>query len=141
MTTLPPCTLCVASAEQVLWRDAQLRIVLVDDAYYGGFCRVIWQAHVREMTDLAPAARAHLMQAVWAVERSLREYLLPAKINLASLGNQVPHLHWHVIPRYTDDPHFPSPIWTAPKRAAPKKDCDPILLKERLLANLTAGAA
>jgi hypothetical protein len=33
------------------------------------------------------------------------------KVNLASLGNQVPHLHWHVIPRFKDDPHFPFAIW------------------------------
>jgi diadenosine tetraphosphate (Ap4A) HIT family hydrolase len=37
--------------------------------------------------------------------------LQPDKINLASLGNVVPHLHWHVIPRFADDPHFPNPVW------------------------------
>jgi diadenosine tetraphosphate (Ap4A) HIT family hydrolase len=40
----------------------------------------------------------------------------PDKINLASLGNVVPHLHWHVIPRFADDAHFPSPIWASPQR-------------------------
>jgi diadenosine tetraphosphate (Ap4A) HIT family hydrolase len=40
----------------------------------------------------------------------------PGKVNLASLGNQVPHLHWHVIPRYADDAHFPKPIWATPER-------------------------
>ena len=41
----------------------------------------------------------------------------PAKVNLASLGTQVPHLHWHVIPRFTDDPHYPQPIWSTARRA------------------------
>ena len=35
----------------------------------------------------------------------------PLKVNVASLGNVVPHLHWHVIPRYADDAHFPAPVW------------------------------
>jgi diadenosine tetraphosphate (Ap4A) HIT family hydrolase len=40
----------------------------------------------------------------------------PKKINLASLGNMVPHLHWHIIPRYTDDAHFPAPVWAESQR-------------------------
>ena len=62
------------------------------------------------------------MDAVYATESALRELLSPDKINLASLGNAVPHLHWHVIPRWRDDRHFPKSIWAAPERptAAPR---------------------
>ena len=45
------------------------------------------------------------------MEAALRDMLDPDKINLASLGNMTPHLHWHVIPRWRDDPHFPGSIW------------------------------
>ncbi|MGH6609869.1 MAG: HIT family protein, partial [Burkholderiaceae bacterium] len=45
-----------------------------------------------------------------------REVLQPTKMNLASLGNMTPHLHWHVIPRFADDLHFPRPVWGAPQR-------------------------
>jgi diadenosine tetraphosphate (Ap4A) HIT family hydrolase len=62
------------------------------------------------MTDLAESDRAHLMQIVFRVEQILREIMHPEKINLASLGNQVPHVHWHIIPRFTDDAHFPDPV-------------------------------
>jgi diadenosine tetraphosphate (Ap4A) HIT family hydrolase len=51
------------------------------------------------------------MVAVFAVEAALRAVLAPHKINVASLGNMVPHVHWHVIPRFADDAHFPNPIW------------------------------
>jgi diadenosine tetraphosphate (Ap4A) HIT family hydrolase len=71
-----------------------------------------------EMTDLTPPERARLMDAVFATEAALREVLAPDKINLASLGNAVPHLHWHVIPRYRDDRHFPKAIWAEPCRSA-----------------------
>jgi diadenosine tetraphosphate (Ap4A) HIT family hydrolase len=106
----------------VLWRDEFCRIVLVDDPDYPGFCRVVLAQHVKEMTDLAPAERNRLMNAVFATEAALRELLSPRKVNLASLGNAVPHLHWHVVPRHGDDRHFPKPIWAEPSRArAPRR--------------------
>jgi diadenosine tetraphosphate (Ap4A) HIT family hydrolase len=110
------CELCAEDGGEVLFRGADFRVVLVDDAAYPGFCRVIWQAHVKEMTMLAPAQRAVLMDAVWRVEAALLEAMRPAKVNLASLGNMTQHLHWHLIPRFTDDAHFPNPIWGAAQR-------------------------
>ena len=106
-----PCPLCDAGNETVLWRSAQARVLRVDDAAYAGFCRVVWNAHVAEMTDLAPADRRYLMELVFGVETALRRVLAPTKINLASLGNQVPHLHWHVIPRFANGAPFPDAIW------------------------------
>jgi diadenosine tetraphosphate (Ap4A) HIT family hydrolase len=115
------CEWCESDGGTIAWRDERCRVVLVDEPGYSGFCRVIWHAHVREMTDLAAAERDHLMRVVFAVEETLRNLLRPDKVNLASLGNVVPHLHWHVIPRYRDDSHFPNPIWGTslrPPRAA-----------------------
>lgn len=111
------CPLCEPSSETVLWRDAYCRVVRVEDADYPGFCRVIWNAHVGEMTSLDAANRAHLFAVVLATEQALRDLMQPDKINLASLGNVVPHLHWHVIPRFIDDAHFPEPIWGRAQRA------------------------
>jgi diadenosine tetraphosphate (Ap4A) HIT family hydrolase len=113
----PDCPLCHESGGEVLAQTAELRVVLVDDADFPGFCRVIWNSHVPEMTDLVPAQRSTLMQAVCKVEAVIREQLHPDKINLASLGNVVPHLHWHVIPRWVGDSRFPQPVWAAPVRA------------------------
>jgi diadenosine tetraphosphate (Ap4A) HIT family hydrolase len=97
----------------VVWKDDFARVVLIDDADYPGFCRVILNAHQKEMTALSAAYRARLMEVVFAVECALRELLAPDKVNLASFGNVVPHLHWHVIPRFADDPHFPNSVWSA----------------------------
>lgn len=107
----PGCELCAGDGGRVLWRDARLRVVAVDDRDYPGFLRVIWNAHVREASDLAAAERAHLLTVVDAAERALRAALRPDKMNLASLGNVTPHLHWHVIARFAADAHFPQPIW------------------------------
>jgi len=114
----PVCPLCAEDGGTVLWRNAQLRVIRVNDPDYPGFCRIVWQAHVREMSDLAPAERQQLMAAVFAVESVIRELFAPDKINLASFGNMVPHLHWHVIPRWRDDRHFPEPVWGQVQRQA-----------------------
>lgn len=114
--TDPACPLCAAQGEQVLWQDGFCRVIWVEDAHYPGFCRVILNAHVREMTDLASAERLRLMETVFMVEAAVREVARPDKINLASLGNVVPHVHWHVIPRWQDDRHFPDAIWAPPRR-------------------------
>jgi len=100
----------------VLWRDDRLRVVHAPELDHPGLLRVIWHAHVREMTDLSAADRRHVMEAVFAAEHALREVLGPLKINLASFGNMVPHLHWHVIPRHEDDPHYPNAIWGVRQR-------------------------
>lgn len=121
------CVFCDSDGGVVLWRDAWLRVVLADEPGYPGLCRVIWNAHVAEFSDLDAASRAHLMETVAAVERAVRRVMKPGKVNLASLGNQVPHLHWHVIPRYADDAHFPKPIW-----ASPERDVAEVRIEERL---------
>jgi diadenosine tetraphosphate (Ap4A) HIT family hydrolase len=77
------------------------------------------------MTDLAPAERIRLMNAVFATEAVLRDLIQPHKVNLASLGNAVPHLHWHVVPRHNDDRHFPKPIWAEPSRARSSRRAAP----------------
>jgi diadenosine tetraphosphate (Ap4A) HIT family hydrolase len=110
------CELCGQSDGTLLWQDKTCRVVLVADADYPGFCRVIWKKHIKEMTDLSVAEREHFMSAVFAVEAAIREVMHPDKINLASLGNMTPHLHWHVIPRFIQDKHFPQPIWSLPRR-------------------------
>jgi diadenosine tetraphosphate (Ap4A) HIT family hydrolase len=123
----PGCELCAGEGGVVLWRDAFARVVRVPDEAFPAFCRVVLRRHAREMTDLAAAERERLMRVVFACEQALREVARPDKVNLASLGNQVPHLHWHVIGRFADDSRFPDPVWVPPRRegarrAAPQDD-------------------
>lgn len=99
----PDCPLCQTDGGTLLWRGPHLRLIEVDDPDYPGFTRVIWNAHLAEMTSLSTHGRDLLMRAVYVVEEAQQSILTPDKINLASLGNMVPHLHWHVIPRWRGD--------------------------------------
>ena len=112
------CTLLQAPGAALVWADHQLSVVAVDETEYPGFTRVVWNAHVKEMTDLALQERTRVMEAVWAVEAAQRAVMAPEKINLASFGNMTPHVHWHVIPRYLDDAHFPNPTWAPAVRTS-----------------------
>jgi len=111
MTQHQSCPLCKPCPNSILWQDDFCRIVLLNDADYPAYCRVELLEHVKEMTDLVPAQRARMMKTVFAVELAIRETFNPDKINLASLGNKTPHLHWHVIPRFEHDRHFPNSHW------------------------------
>ena len=140
------CELCDNLGGEVLWQDGRCRVVRVDGAdgmAFPGFCRVIWQDHVGEMTGLPGADRRHLMNVVFATEAALRALLRPDKINLASLGNVVPHLHWHVIPRWRDDSHFPAPVWATAQRAPGARpgidNADLALAIAEFLSEETAG--
>lgn len=109
-----------------------MRVIDAGDADYPGFTRVIWQAHLSEMTDLSAHGRELLMRTVFAVEQVQREVFAPDKVNLASLGNMVPHVHWHVIPRFRDDRHFPDAVWAAP-RVAPGTESPKWLARQERL--------
>ncbi len=118
MTVVTNCELCRGEGGRAVWRDDRLRVIGVDDAAFPAFYRVVWNAHVAEWTDLAPADRGHCLDVVATVETALRRALRPTKINLASLGNMTPHLHWHVIARFDWDSHFPQAVWGTAQRAA-----------------------
>lgn len=141
------CELCAGPGGELVWQDDRCRVVRVggrEGADYPGFCRVVWQRHAREMTDLTASERSHLMRVVFAVEGVLRECCQPDKINLASLGNLTPHVHWHVIPRWRDDRRFPAPIWATarddePPIAAARPPVGVETLRARLLAALATA--
>jgi len=79
-----------------------------------GYTIVIWRGrHVAEPTQLSEVEAAAYWREVLRVARAIEEHLKPVKVNYNILGNSVPHLHTHVIPRYASDPKplhpFPFP--------------------------------
>ncbi|MBS0446497.1 MAG: HIT family protein [Proteobacteria bacterium] len=144
-TNVQSCPLCAEPGGIVVWQNADWRAVRVADTDFPAFYRLIAAAHVEEFTDLAPPARARCIALVSAIEKVLRDELEPIKINLASLGNMVAHLHWHVIARFDWDSHFPNPIWgerlreVAPAAAARLPIALPAL--DHLVATALAASA
>lgn len=135
-----PCDLCAGVGGVGVWQDLHWRVIRVADTGFPAFYRVVHQRHVAEFTDLDADVRRRCMELVAAVERVLRDALAPSKINLASLGNQTPHLHWHVIARFDWDSHFPQPVWGAAQRAVDPAPAERFSLSlDRLDARVAAA--
>ncbi|MBO5658357.1 MAG: HIT family protein [Duodenibacillus sp.] len=120
------CELCVSRHPTELWRNEHFYVLHANDPMIPGFVRVVAVDHVSEMSDLTPHMRAELWELLNLVESVMRKEMQPKKVNLAEFGNMVPHLHWHVIPRYEDDPYFPGSVWSEVVRTV-----DPAVLEER----------
>lgn len=132
MISSDTCALCQRDEDSIiLWQDNFCRVLLLNDTDYPAYCRVELVDHVKEMTDLIPNERTRTMDIVFAVEIAIREVMQPDKVNLASLGNKTPHLHWHVIPRFEHDKHFPNSHWGEAARNG-----EPRNISEVELANL-----
>ena len=115
--TVISCPLCEADGGLLVFKNEQLRVIQAEEIGFPAFYRVVWNAHAPEFSDLTPDERGNCMNTVVAVEQALRELLKPTKINLAALGNVVPHLHWHVTARFDWDSHFPGSVWAMSQRA------------------------
>jgi diadenosine tetraphosphate (Ap4A) HIT family hydrolase len=116
------CVLCETDGGALIWRGARWRLIRADEPHVPAFWRWIANEHVAEISDLNEASYSECWRGLRLIERTIRDTLThhglpPLKMNVASLGNVVPHLHFHVIARFAQDAHFPAPIWAAPTRA------------------------
>jgi predicted GNAT family N-acyltransferase/diadenosine tetraphosphate (Ap4A) HIT family hydrolase len=108
----------------VVEQTTDWRVIRVEDQGLPGFHRLICSDHVQEWHGLTPAQRLDIAEALARWESSLVARWQPDKFNLASFGNVVPHLHWHLMPRWRTDPWWPQPIW-GPRQAATQRLLEP----------------
>jgi len=85
--------------------------------YYHGYCVLVARTHVSELIHLPDAERIAYFEEMCALARAIERAVRPHKLNYELLGNQVPHLHWHLFPRSADDPHRLNPVWLDLERA------------------------
>jgi diadenosine tetraphosphate (Ap4A) HIT family hydrolase len=90
-------------------------LILGDAQFYRGYCVLLAKRHLTEM-HLMPRGEAHeLLDELMAVGKTLERVVKPLKLNYECLGNQEPHVHWHVFPRYAGDPLRLAPVWLRPE--------------------------
>ena len=105
------------SAEEVVWRFPHSVALLGPWQYYHGYCLLISRRHAKELNELEAEERRTYLVEMCLLARALEECFRPRKLNYELLGNQVPHLHWHLFPRYKTDPDAFKPVWVALDRA------------------------
>lgn len=112
------CPLCDGLGGLPVFNGPKFRVIRAQERGFPAFYRLVWTEHAAEFTDLSAHDRELCMSAVAEVEQVLRAHLKPDKVNLAALGNAVPHLHWHIVGRFVWDSHFPASVWAPPTREA-----------------------
>ena len=135
---VPGCPLCDAVGGSLVFDGPKFRVIRADEDGFAAFYRLVWRDHVTEFSELDAADRLLCIEAVVRVEQALRAHLHPDKVNLATLGNAVPHLHWHIVARFKWDSHFPGAVWAAAQRVAPPERLSAI---EQQRAALETGIA
>ena len=93
---------------------SESHVTLADEQAYRGYCILLLKDHHEHVDTLPVERQRRLWDDVTRVAAALRRETAPLRINVACLGNFVPHVHWHVIPRYADDPEPANPIWVRP---------------------------
>jgi diadenosine tetraphosphate (Ap4A) HIT family hydrolase len=104
-------------ADEVVWQFPHSVAFLGGFQYYQGYCLLIARSHARELNGLPDAERRAFLDEMCLLAKAIEDCFQPHKLNYELLGNQVPHLHWHVFPRYADDPERLKPVWLALERA------------------------
>jgi diadenosine tetraphosphate (Ap4A) HIT family hydrolase len=114
-------------AGEVVWSFPHSVALLGTHQFYRGYCVLVSRQHARELSGLADPVRMAYLEEMCLLARAIEQAFRPHKLNYELLGNQVPHLHWHLFPRSQDDPEVLNPVWLALERA--KSDAE---LRRRL---------
>lgn len=99
-----------------IWENDHLRIEIEKSEI--PWLKVFTKVPYREMSEVPPALRNDIYTTLNIIEKEMLSYYKPAKINIASFGNYMPHVHWHIMARFEEDSFFPEPIWGAKQREA-----------------------
>ncbi|QEM66806.1 HIT family protein [Geobacter sp. FeAm09] len=115
--TLSPCPMCGRWESDADLRIAELEhsyVILNRDQFFPGYTLLFTKTHVTELFHLDHGVRSELTEEISRVAAALFDAFRPAKINYELLGNMVPHMHWHLVPRFASDRLWPRPIWSEP---------------------------
>jgi diadenosine tetraphosphate (Ap4A) HIT family hydrolase len=103
--------------DEVVWQFVYSVALLGPWQYYQGYCILAARRHATEFSQLPDADRRAYFDEMCCLARAIEDCFHPHKLNYELLGNQVPHLHWHLFPRYRHDPDHLRPVWLALDRS------------------------
>lgn len=89
-------------------------LMLNRDQYFTGYCFLFAKEHLTDFARLDATLQHGMIDEMTRVANVLQTIFSPDKINYELLGNMVPHIHWHIVPRFITDQLWPRPIWSEP---------------------------
>ncbi len=105
--------------------------------FYRGYCILVARQHASELFQLADGDRRALLDEMTLLAQAIAEEFTPRKMNYELLGNQVPHLHWHLFPRYANDPLLLKPVWLSIDQAERQPESKATLMGDPTLVGET----
>ncbi len=114
MQTCPMCTKWHAEPDLRIVELEHCYAMLNRDQFFPGYTFVFTKSHVTELFHLDRQVRGAIMEEVTTAASALYNLFRPAKMNYELLGNMVPHMHWHLVPRFREERLWPRPIWSEP---------------------------
>lgn len=78
--------------------------------------KIFTQTPYKEMSEVPKEIRTEIYDLLNIIEKEMITYYNPRKVNIASFGNYVPHVHWHIMARFEEDSFFPEPMWGKKQR-------------------------
>lgn len=113
------CWMCTGlrEPEYLLFFESRTSVgKLNPDQFFKGYSFVTLKWHREELYDLSDNDRKSFLEDMSRIARALSDVFQPDKMNYELLGNGMPHLHWHLVPRYVTDPFWGRPIWSGSRR-------------------------
>jgi diadenosine tetraphosphate (Ap4A) HIT family hydrolase len=108
-------------AAEIVWRFPHSVALLGMWQFYEGYCILVSRRHATELSELPADERRAYLDEMCLLAQAIETSYRPHKLNYELLGNQVPHLHWHLFPRYLDDTDRLSAVWLSIDRAEREK--------------------
>ena len=78
--------------------------------------KIFTQIPYKEMSEVPTEMKMEIYTLLDLIEKEMLSYYQPKKINIASFGNYMPHVHWHIMARFEEDSYFPEPMWGTRQR-------------------------
>ena len=116
MSQNPACWMCKGLTEEnpLTIREFTYSIARLNrDQYFKGYTFLVFRGHATELYEIGKAEREGFIEEMVAVAEALSQVFKPDKMNYELLGNKMPHLHWHLIPRYKSEPMWGEPVWSS----------------------------
>jgi len=100
----------------IIYKNELIRIEIEESEI--PWLKIFTQVNHKEFSQCNRQTKLEIWNALDVIEKEMISYFKPEKINIASFGNYVPHVHFHIMARFKEDSYFPEPMWGEKQREA-----------------------
>ncbi len=118
-----------------IYENKNLRIEIEESEI--PWLKIFTQDPYKEMSEVPSNIKLEIYALLDIIEKEMLDYYHPKKINIASFGNYMPHVHWHIMARFEEDAYYPEPMWGTKQRESTLSLPDMNLFCENLLTKIS----